>query len=79
MDFPATVAPFILRGITLVGIDSVMSPSEQRAKAWQRLASADLSLLDEITDEIALSQVMEKSQQLLAGNIRGRLVVDVNR
>lgn len=79
MDLPATVAPFILRGITLVGVDSVMCPTELRAKAWQRLASSDLSLLDEITDEIGLSEVIEKSQQLLAGNIRGRLVVDVNR
>jgi acrylyl-CoA reductase (NADPH) len=79
MDFPATVAPFILRGITLVGVDSVMCPPELRAEAWLRLAAMDLTLLDEITQEIGLSDVIKQSQQLLAGNIRGRLVVDVNR
>ncbi|HEY4400140.1 MAG TPA: MDR family oxidoreductase [Lactobacillaceae bacterium] len=80
MDFPATVAPFILRGVTLVGIDSVMAPFEKRQAAWQRLANLiDDDLLAQTTAEIGLSDVIEMAPRLLAGEIRGRLVVDVNR
>jgi acrylyl-CoA reductase (NADPH) len=80
MDFPATVAPFILRGITLYGIDSVMAPLHVRQQAWQRLANdLDISKLDAITSEVGLSEVVATSQALLAGKVRGRVVVDVSR
>lgn len=80
MDFPATVAPFILRGVSLLGINSVTRPYEERITAWQRLCSdLDLARLDEITREVALSEVIDASDELLNGKVRGRLVVDVNR
>ncbi|MCB1801737.1 MAG: oxidoreductase [Gammaproteobacteria bacterium] len=80
MDFPATVAPFILRGVTLVGIDSVMCPRELRLQAWQRLEQdLDVSKLANIASEVGLSEVMDTADQLLAGTIRGRRIVDVNR
>lgn len=80
MEFPASVAPFILRGITLAGIDSVTRPRIDRVAAWDRLASdLDLSLLPLITREIGLSEVIDVAPQLLAGKIRGRVVVDVRR
>jgi len=79
MDFSATVAPFILRGITLAGIDSVMRPREDRILAWERLArDLDLSLLADITGEIGLDEAIPMAGQLLAGKVRGRLVVNVN-
>lgn len=79
MDFPATVAPFILRGITLAGIDSVNAPIEQREIAWKRLAETlDLDLLDTVVTEIALSDAIKKAEVLLQGKIRGRVVVNVN-
>jgi len=76
MDFPATVAPFILRGITLYGIDSVTQPSPQRDLAWARLA-ADLpkTKLAEMTREINLSDTIPTAHDLLAGKVRGRVVV----
>ncbi|MDD0811553.1 oxidoreductase [Curvibacter sp. RS43] len=79
MDLPATVAPFILRGVTLVGIDSVMCPREERLVAWQRLAS-DLKLdkLGLLSHDIGLGQAIETAHQLLQGTVRGRVVVDVN-
>jgi acrylyl-CoA reductase (NADPH) len=80
MDFPATVAPFILRGVTLVGIDSVMCPREDRLNAWQRLATdLDVSKLDMITTEIGLSETLDVASKLMQGEVRGRVVVDVNR
>ncbi|HTD74380.1 MAG TPA: MDR family oxidoreductase [Steroidobacteraceae bacterium] len=80
LDFPASVAPFILRGITLVGIDSVMRPRADRLEAWRRLSrDLDLHRLELLTEEIALSQSIERAGQLLEGRVRGRLVVDVNR
>jgi acrylyl-CoA reductase (NADPH) len=80
MDFPATVAPFILRGVSLIGIDSVMCPPERRARAWQHLAEElDRARLDSITREIGLADVFEASRAILAGEVRGRVVVDVNR
>ncbi len=79
MDFPATVAPFILRGVALYGINSVTAPRQRREKAWQRLA-ADLNTatLDAMTSEIRLAEVLDKANDILAGKIRGRLVVNVN-
>jgi acrylyl-CoA reductase (NADPH) len=76
MGFPASVAPFILRGITLYGIDSVMAPLVKREEAWARLAQ-DLGLgkLDAITSEIALEDAVAMAAELLAGKVRGRVVV----
>lgn len=80
MDFPATVAPFILRGVTLAGIDSVMCPRPERLEAWQRLArDLDVGKLDLITREIGLGEVVDTARQLMDGKVRGRVVVDVNR
>jgi acrylyl-CoA reductase (NADPH) len=80
MDFPATVAPFILRGITLAGVDSVMRPRIDRLEAWRRLTQdLDVKKLGFLTEEIALSQVIERAALLLQGQIRGRIVVDTNR
>ena len=79
MDFPSSVAPFILRGVTLVGIDSVMAPKAARLEAWTRLASdLDKAKLDAITTEISLAQAIVKAPEILAGQVRGRLVVNVN-
>lgn len=79
MDFPATVAPFILRGVALVGIDSVMCPRSERLNAWQRLGTdLDISKLNLITQEIGLSEAISIADRLLDGQVRGRVVVDVN-
>jgi acrylyl-CoA reductase (NADPH) len=78
MDFPASVAPFILRGVTLYGIDSVMAPKALRQVAWQRLASdLDISKLEAITTEIDLNHAVAKASALLEGKVRGRIVVNV--
>jgi len=80
MDFPASVAPFILRGVSLLGINSVTRPREERDRAWARLAQdIDATVLDEISRDIGLSETLDAADRLLAGNIRGRVVVDVNR
>ena len=80
MDFPASVAPFILRGVTLAGIDSVMRPRPDRVEAWNRLArDLDVGKLDLLTEEIGLGQAVERAGLLLQGQVRGRVVVDVNR
>lgn len=79
MDFPSTVAPFILRGVTLAGVDSVMCPRPDRLQAWQRLATdLEVSHLDAITRTIGLAEALDVAPQLLAGQVRGRVVVDVN-
>jgi acrylyl-CoA reductase (NADPH) len=79
MDFPGSVAPFILRGITLYGIDSVMCPLPRRLQAWQRLAQdLDLATLEALTRQIPLAQALQAGPEILAGQVRGRLVVDVN-
>jgi acrylyl-CoA reductase (NADPH) len=80
MDFPATVAPFILRGVTLYGIDSVRAPRPLRQQAWAKLA-ADLkpAALASMTREIGLGQAIAAASELLAGTVRGRIVVDVRR
>ena len=79
MDFPATVAPFILRGVTLAGVDSVMAPYVRRAKAWERLArELPAEALAANTETIALADAPAVAARLLAGQVRGRVVVDVN-
>ena len=79
MDFPVTVAPFILRGVTLYGIDSVMAPKALRLQAWSRLEQdLDLHKLSAMTTEISLNKVIETAPGMLAGKLRGRTVVDVN-
>jgi acrylyl-CoA reductase (NADPH) len=78
MDLPASVAPFILRGVCLLGIDSVMCPMEPRKAAWARLArDLDRSKLSEITHEIGLDQVMSMGTEILKGGVRGRIVVKI--
>jgi len=78
MDLPASVAPFILRGVCLLGIDSVMSPIELRKAAWNRLAvDLDSGKLAEITHEIGLDQVIDAGAKILAGQVRGRIVVKI--
>jgi acrylyl-CoA reductase (NADPH) len=78
MDFPATVAPFILRGVSLIGIDSVMCPLERRREAWKRLASdLDAGKLAAMTSEIDLAGVIEASQRIVEGQVRGRIVVKI--
>lgn len=80
IDFPATVAPFILRGVTLAGIDSVMSPRAERLEAWQRLArDLDISKLEMLSREIGLSEAIPVAAELLAGRVRGRVLVDISR
>ena len=77
-DFPATVMPFILRGISLIGIDSVMAPLARRQQAWQRLArDLDLVKLEAMITEIALDQAVAQAQALMAGQVRGRIVVKI--
>ena len=78
MDLPSSVAPFILRGVCLLGIDSVMCPIEPRKAAWQRLASdLDRVKLAEITHEISLDEVPQWGAKILAGEVRGRIVVKI--
>jgi acrylyl-CoA reductase (NADPH) len=78
MDLPSSVAPFILRGVCLLGIDSVMCPIEPRKAAWRRLArDLDPGKLTEITHEIGLEGVIAAGAQILAGQVRGRIVVKI--
>jgi acrylyl-CoA reductase (NADPH) len=78
MDLPASVAPFILRGVCLLGIDSVMCPIERRRVAWERLGrDLDKSKLAEMTSEISLDQVLDAAPRILAGQVRGRIVVKI--
>ncbi|RDI56085.1 acrylyl-CoA reductase (NADPH) [Nocardia mexicana] len=80
MDFPATVAPFILRGVTLLGIDSVRAATPRRLEAWTRLArDLDPAALDSIATEISLGDTIAAADRLVDGAVRGRFVVDVNR
>lgn len=80
MDFPATVAPFILRGVTLAGTDSVMCPRPDRLEAWRRLGiDLDVSKLEMIGTEISLADAIPTAAKLINGEIRGRVIVDVNR
>ena len=77
-DFPGTVMPFILRGVTLAGIDSVMAPLSARQEAWTRLArDLDPKRLDLITEEVGLDGAIAKAQELMDGRVRGRIVVRI--
>jgi acrylyl-CoA reductase (NADPH) len=77
-DLPATVIPFLLRGVQLLGIDSVMCPREERSVAWQRLAhDLPLDRLDRMTETVPLSALPELAPKILKGEIRGRVVADV--
>lgn len=79
MDFPASVAPFILRGVTLCGIDSVMRPIADRVEAWQRLGEIiDHAKFADVAHEIGLSDAVDTAQSLIEGKIRGRVIVNVN-
>jgi acrylyl-CoA reductase (NADPH) len=79
-DLPTTVIPFLLRGVNLLGIDSVMCPKEPRAEAWRRLArDLPLDRLDRMIEEIPLSQVAGLAPRILGGQLRGRTVIDVHR
>ena len=79
MDFPSSVAPFILRGVTLAGIDSVMAPRSVRETAWARLAQdLDTAQLERITREVGLADAIGLGAEILAGQVRGRVVVNVN-
>ena len=79
MDFPASVAPFILRGVHLVGVDSVMAPMAEREEAWARLAAdLDRGKLEAATTVTGLAGAIERAPEVLAGRVRGRIVVDVN-
>ncbi len=78
MVLPTSVAPFILRGITLYGIDSVMAPLEKREQAWQRIAqNLDLDLLETTVKEISLEELPDAAQAIMAGAVRGRTVVKI--
>jgi acrylyl-CoA reductase (NADPH) len=79
MDLPGSVAPFILRGVTLIGIDSVMAPKPRRIKAWERLATdLDLGKLAALTVTRPLTDVVALAPEILAGRVRGRVVLEVN-
>ena len=79
MGLDTTVAPFILRGVNLLGIDSVMQPYDNRVVAWDRLAT-DLpsSRLDEMVESVSLAGVADLGPAILKGQVKGRVVVDVN-
>jgi acrylyl-CoA reductase (NADPH) len=80
MDFPSSVAPFILRGVTLAGIDCVMAPRAVREAAWARLANdLDSAQLERMTREVGLADAIGLGAEILAGQVRGRVVVNVNR
>jgi len=80
MDFPVTVAPFILRGVTLRGINSVTASLERRDRAWELLSrELDHRLLESMVIDIGLEEAIARAADVMAGKIRGRLVVDVNR
>ena len=79
-DLPTTVLPFILRGVTLAGVNSVDAPLALREEAWARLAGdLDLDRLDGLTDEVGLADALGLADEILAGRVRGRTVVDVTR
>ena len=79
-DFPVTVMPFILRGVRLLGVDSVMAPRGPRMAAWKRLAAdLDPALIEVIGAEVGLGEAIAKAGELIDGTIRGRVIVDVNR
>ena len=79
MDLPGTVAPFILRGVTLAGIDSVMRPTADRVEAWQRIADTlGAETFDGVAKEITLDDVIDTANQLIEGKVQGRVIVDLS-
>lgn len=77
-DLPGTVMPFILRGVTLAGVDSVYAPLARRREAWERLArDLDATKLEAIATEVPLAQAVERAHDLMAGKVRGRIVVSI--
>lgn len=79
MSFPASVAPFILRGVTLAGIDSVLCPQPDRREAWRRLAQElDPKILEGLTETIALADCIPTAERLLSGQVRGRVIVPLD-
>jgi acrylyl-CoA reductase (NADPH) len=79
MDLPATVAPFILRNVALLGVDSVMAPKAVRIEAWNRIArELDHDKLAAMTSTIPLDQVLEAGKQIVEGKIKGRVVVEIS-
>jgi acrylyl-CoA reductase (NADPH) len=80
MDFPASVAPFILRGVTLAGVNSVTAPADRRTEAWRRIAKElPRAKLASMLTEIGLDEAIVRAEEVIAGKVRGRTVVDVNR
>jgi acrylyl-CoA reductase (NADPH) len=78
MDLPTSVAPFILRGVSLLGIDSVQCPLTMRTAAWTRLESdLDRAKMTKMTAEIGLGEVIDVAPRILAGQVRGRIVVKI--
>jgi len=79
MDLPASVAPFILRGVSLLGVDSVMAPRALRLEAWSRLAKElDRAKLQAMTTTVGLDEVPRIAEEILAGKVRGRVVVEID-
>ncbi len=78
-NLPSSVAPFILRGVTLVGIESVEAPRDRRLRAWERLAAdLDIAKLESMQEVVGLSDVSRVGEDILAGRVRGRVVVDLS-
>ena len=78
-SLPSTVMPFILRDVTLAGVDSVMAPQDKRRQAWERLGhDLDLGKLDMMTKTVGLAEAFQAGKDILAGQVRGRTVVDVS-
>ena len=78
MDLPASVAPFILRGVSLLGVDSVMAPKALRLEAWRRIATdLDHTKLGAISETIGFDGIIDAAQAIIDGRIRGRVVVDM--
>src|SRR5438045_9721609 len=79
-ELPATVIPFLLRGVNLLGIDSVMCPREERIEAWARLArDVPLAQLERMTETVSLAELPALAPRILKGEVRGRIVVDLSR
>jgi acrylyl-CoA reductase (NADPH) len=79
-EFTSSVFPFILRGVKLIGVESVVVPAEQRRAAWERIArDLPTALIDSMTEEITLAQVPAYAEKITSGQVRGRVVIDVNR
>ena len=78
MDLATTVMPFILRGVTLAGVDSVMAPLHKRQRAWERLArDLDPAHIEAMVEEVSLEQAIGKAKELMDGKLRGRVVVRI--